>query len=82
MPRTTLPKALKNRRVKLGRSLRRAAEISGLSNPRLCQLENDGEVSFLTMSWLTLQRVCKAYDVAFAELNTKLLRIARRKKAL
>jgi len=82
MPRTTLPKALKKRRVQLGRSLRAAAEASGLSNPRLCQLENDGEMPFLTMSWLTLQRVCRAYDVAFAELHAQLLKIARRKKAL
>jgi transcriptional regulator with XRE-family HTH domain len=82
MPRKTLPKALKKRRAELNRSLRRAAEISGLSNPRLCQLENDTEVSFLTMSWLTLQRVCLAYDVPFTALHEKLQSIARQRKVL
>lgn len=82
MPRKTLPKALKKRRAELKRSLRRAAEISGLSNPRLCQLENDGEASFLSMSWLTLQRVCLAYDVPFQMLHETLKDIAQRRKVL
>lgn len=82
MPRRTLPKTLKQRRAELKRSLRRAAEISGLSNPRLCQLENDPEASFLTMSWLTLQRVCLAYDVPFTALHEQLESIARRRKVL
>lgn len=82
MPRRTLPQELKYRRKKLGRSLRRAAEIAGLSNPWLSRLENDDESLFLAMTWTTLQRVCRAYDVAFSELNAKLETIARRKKAL
>jgi len=82
MPRKTLPKALRDRRAELKRSLRRAAEISGLSNPRLCQLENDNEAAFLTMSWLTLQRVCLAYDVPFVALHEQLENIAKRRKAL
>lgn len=82
MPRETLPKTLKKRRAKLQRSLRRASEISGLSNPRLCQLENDGEKAFLSMSWLTLQRVCLAYDFPFATLHEALKGIARRRKVL
>jgi transcriptional regulator with XRE-family HTH domain len=84
MPRSKLPipVQLKNRRKELGRSLRSAAEIGGVSNPKLCQLENEDETSLLTMSWLTLQRVCKAYGVAFDELHKKLIRVARREKAL
>lgn len=82
MPRKTLPEVLKHRRMKLGRSLRRAAEIAGLSNPWLSRLENDDEILFLTMTWVTLHRVCKAYDVPFLELNKKLESIARRRRAL
>lgn len=82
MPRKTLPKELRQRRIELKRSLRHAAAIAGLSNPWLCRLENEDESLFLKMTWTTLQRVCKAYDVAFSELNKKLERIARRKKAL
>lgn len=82
MPRRTLPKELKQRRLKLGRSLRRAAEIAGLSNPWLSRLENDDETLFLMMTWVTLHRVCKAYDIPFSELNKKLESIARRKRAL
>jgi transcriptional regulator with XRE-family HTH domain len=82
MPRKTLPEALKKRRAELKRSLRAAADLSGLSNARLCQLENASEAAFLPLSWLTLQRVCKAYDVPFSALNEQLESIARRKKAL
>ena len=82
MPRKNLPEALRRRRTQLGRSLRAAADVSGLSNARLCQLENASEAAFLSLAWVTLQRVCKAYDVPFSELNKQLENIARRKKAL
>jgi len=78
----SLPKSLKKRRVKLGRSLRKAAEISGLSNPHLCQMEGREDVALLKFSWLTLRKVCKAYDISPKMLDEQLQEIAVREKLL
>jgi predicted transcriptional regulator len=82
MPSDTLPEKLKKRRVKLGRSLRKAADISGLSNPHLCQIEGRPETALVNCSWLTLRRICLAYELAPEMLDAALAAIAKKEKLL
>lgn len=79
---TPLVHRLKRRRKKLGRSLRRAAEVSALSNPHICQIEGGDDASVVKISWLTFRRLCKVYDLEPVKLDAELERIAKKEGLL
>lgn len=65
--------------MKLGRSLRLASKVSGLSNAHLCQIENSDGTPLLACSWTTLCGLCRAYDITDDALVKELRRLMKKK---